>query len=82
MYLVSYELQGAADAPETGLSSSFELMFEERPGEVPTVAVLRECFPYVGTYHFRAKISLDTEQYAWLDLTDEVSSPRQRRFAA
>lgn len=76
-YLVSYELAGPADAAETGVSSAFELQFD-RVGEVPTVAILKEGFPYVGSYHFRAKIRTPEEQYAWLDLTDEVGRPRTR----
>lgn len=68
-YLVSYELQGPDDAPETGLSSSYELI---SPNDEPTVAALRQSFPYLGTFHFRAKIPLDKDDYAWLDLTEEV----------
>lgn len=80
VYLVNYELQGAIDAPETGVSSAFELPFgSDRVGEVPTVSTLRESFPYVGSYHFRAKVRLEDGQYAWLDLTDEVSRRLETR---
>ena len=70
------QIQGPADAPETGTVSSYELFCDERPGEVPTVEMLRATFPYVGTFHFRAKIPAaegrGEEDFVWLDLTDEV----------
>ena len=79
MYVVSYEIIGAADAPETGTASAFEL---EGGGSssssgtvVPTVRALREGFPYEGRFHFRAKVPCpgggdEEDAYAWLDLTD------------
>jgi len=75
VYLVTYELQGLHDAPETGVSSSYEM---GASNEEPTVAMLRQSFPYLGTFHFRAKIPLDKEEYAWLDLTDEVGKNLHR----
>lgn len=69
--LVAYEFIGPADAPETGFSSSFELFASDSPTDVLTVLALREAFPYVGNFHFRAKIPFQETQYAWLDLTEE-----------
>lgn len=80
MYVVSYEIIGAADAPETGTASAFELEdAAASSGTVPTVRALREGFPYEGHFHFRAKVPCpphtaanegDDGVYAWLDLTD------------
>lgn len=76
--LVTYEIIGPADAAETGLTSSFELLGYNTSSnfsrEVPTVQALREAFPYLGKFHFRAKIPLPLStpsQYAWLDLADD-----------
>ena len=76
--LVTYEIIGPADAPETGVTSSFELLgyntSSNTSPEIPTVQVLREAFPYLGKFHFRAKIPLPSSspsQHAWLDLADD-----------
>ena len=68
---------GPTDAPETGVSSSFELLrgaASFQKDDVPTVHALREAFPYQGRFHFRAKIPAppphQQQEHCWLDLSD------------
>ncbi|CAM9241953.1 unnamed protein product [Chrysoparadoxa australica] len=63
---VLFTLQGDADDPETGVSSTLT-------APVPlTLAGLRDIFPYYGTYHFRLRIwDSDGAEYVWLDLVRE-----------
>ncbi len=79
MYVVSYEIIGDAEAPETGTASAFELAPVASSSDVPTVRGLWEGFPYEGRFHFRAKVpcgrgssstAAPDDDYAWLDLTD------------
>jgi len=76
--LVTYEIIGPADAPETGVTSSFELLgyntssSSSTSTDVPTIQALREAFPYLGKFHFRAKIPLPpSSEHAWLDLAED-----------
>lgn len=85
MYVVSYEIIGDAEAPETGTASSFELLdpaavaSSSAAADVPTVRSLWEGWPYEGRFHFRARVPFgiggaapedEEEEYGWLDLTD------------
>lgn len=68
-YLIRYEIIGPADAPETGVTSTFEI--ETFRGQEPTLVNLRDSFPFAGHFHFRAKVP-DEEDHAWLDLVHQV----------
>mmetsp|Transcript_31540 Transcript_31540/g.100089 ORF Transcript_31540/g.100089 Transcript_31540/m.100089 type:complete len:474 (-) Transcript_31540:54-1475(-) len=68
---VIFEIIGDPDAPETGVQSNFEVPPTDM-GEVVTVGELRQWFPYVGHYHFRAKTPW-AGSHIWMDLTEDTS---------
>ena len=77
VFRCTYEIIGPADAPETGATSSFTIIpstdRDTSTDTIPTVATLKDSFPYLGQFHFRARIPSPSPEleYAWLDLQDE-----------
>ncbi|CAM9870386.1 unnamed protein product, partial [Heterosigma akashiwo] len=71
MVLVQYAIQGDPLAPETGFASSFDLAeLSENRGNPPTLAMLKEAFPFCGEFHFRIKQAISPADYIWMDLID------------
>ena len=76
---VQFEMQGEAEAPETGVVVAVECSAKPL-----TLAALQEAFPYEGRYHFRQRMATGHagggggEEYVWVDLThsrEEIRLP-------